>query len=320
MLAQRAAITKMKLLMKTALCISVVLIAAAAWAQEEATFSTNVNLVPLLATVHDRDGRIVKNLSAADFVLEEDGVPQTIRYFSQETDLPLTIGLLVDTSRSQTGVLRRETQASYKFLDQVLREGKDQAFVVHFDTNVETLQGLTSSRADLASALENLRIPDEVATLLYSAVRESSHDIMKKQTGRKALILLTDGVAFKDPTSIGTAIELAQGADTIIYSVRYSDPVAMYRPFRAPFMAAAKERGKDALKRMARDTGGVSFEVTKNQTIETIYSEIEDTLRNQYSLSYTPPRPGPDGKYHKIKLTTRDPNLIVTTRDGYFAK
>jgi VWFA-related protein len=173
-------------------------LAAGACAQENPTFSANVNVVSLLATVHDKEGNIVKDLKQDDFVLEENGTPQTIRYFSRESGLPLTVGLLVDTSRSQTGVLEAERRSSYTFLDQVLREGKDQAFVVHFDVKVETLQGLSSSRAELASALDRLRVPPEVATLLYSAIRESSEGLMRKQPGRKAFILLTDGVAFRD--------------------------------------------------------------------------------------------------------------------------
>jgi VWFA-related protein len=294
-------------------------IAAGVWAQDAPTLSVNVNVVTLLATVHDRDGRIVKNLTPDDFVLEEDGVPQKIRYFSQESDLPLTIGLLVDTSRSQERVLQKESQASYKFLDQVLRPDQDQTFVMHFDTKVETLQGLTSSRTDLAAALRQLSIPDKVATLLYSAVRKSSHDVMKKQQGRKAFILLTDGVAYKDPTSIGTAIEFAQGANSIIYTIRFSDPVGFRGPVRTAIMASFKERGKQALERMAKETGGVAYEVSKNQSIEQIYSQIEDALRNQYSIGYTPPRTAPDGKYHKIKLITKDRNLTVNTRDGYYS-
>jgi len=246
-------------------------------------------------------------------------VPQHIRYFSRESDLPLTIGLLVDSSRSQRGVLTKESQASNMFLDQVLREDKDQAFVAHFDTRVEILQGLTSSHSELAAALGQLTIPDEVATLLYSAVRESSHDVMKKQQGRKALILLTDGVAYKDPTSLGTAIEFAQGADSIIYTIRFSDAVGFRGPVRTAIMASFKERGKQALERMAKETGGVAYEVSKNQSIEQIYSQIEDALRNQYSIGYTPPRTAPDGKYHKIKLITKDRNLIINTRDGYYS-
>ena len=306
--------------MKIALHLLIFAIAARVWALQVPTFSENANVVSLLATVRDRDGRIVNNLTVDDFVLEEDGVPQKIRYFSRESDLPLTVGLLVDTSRSQRGVLQQESTASKIFLDQVLREGKDQAFVAHFDTRVEILQGLTSSRGELASALGQLTIPEEIATLLYSAVRESSDNVMNKQTGRKAAILLTDGVAYKDPASIESAIESAQRADTILYAIRFSDPVEAYRPLRAAILSAAKERGKQELQRMAKETGGVSYGVTKSQTIEVIYSQIEEALRNQYSIGYTPPRAAADGKYHKIKLVTKDRHLIVDTRNGYYAK
>jgi len=206
-------------------------IVAGTWAQDAPTLSVNVNVVTLLAAVHDRNGRIVDNLTPDDFVLEEDGKPQKIRYFSRESDLPLTIGLLVDTSRSQQGVLAEESRASNAFLNQVLREGKDLAFVAHFDTHVEVLQGLTSSHNELAAALGRLSIPDEFATLIYSAIRQCSDDVMRGQTGRKAFILLTDGVAFKDPTSMETAIELAQRADTMLYSIRYSDPITQSNQF-----------------------------------------------------------------------------------------
>jgi VWFA-related protein len=306
--------------MKIALPIAIFAMAAGGWAQQAPTISVNVNVVSLLVTVHDHDSRIVKNLTADDFVLLEDGTPQKIDYFSREADLPLTVGLLVDTSRSQTGVLEPERRASYTFLDKVLREGSDQAFVAHFDERVETLQGLTSSRGQLLSALGQLSIPEHFATLIYGAIRESSENVMRKQPGRKAFILLTDGVAFKDATSIGTAIEFAQRADTIIFSIRFSDPIPMYRPFRAAVLAAAKEHGKRGLQQMAKETGGVSYEVTKSQTIEAIYSQIEEALRNQYSIGYTPARPDADGKYHKIKLTTKDRHLTVITRDGYYSK
>jgi VWFA-related protein len=294
-------------------------IAARAWAQDSPTFSTNVKVVSVFATVRDRDGKIVKGLNQDDFVLQEDGKPQIISYFSLESDLPLTVGLLVDTSRSQREVLEAERRASYTFLNQVLREGKDLAFVGHFDVKAETLQGLTSSRQELAAALEQLRVPGQFATLLFSSVRQSSEQVMRKHPGRKAFILLTDGVAFRDPVSIGTAIEFAQRADTIIFSIRYSDPPRLRRPLRTTVLAAAKERGKLGLQRMARETGGESYEVTKSRTIEDVYAQIQDALRNQYSIGYTPKNPAMDGKYRKIRLTTRDRSLIVTTRDGYYS-
>lgn len=293
--------------------------ACSAWAQE-ASFSTDVKVVSLLATVHDKDGRVVKDLSRGDFVLREDGNPQTIRYFSRESNLPLTIGLLVDTSRSQTDVLRRERSASDQFLSQVLREKIDQAFIVSFDTGVQVLQGMTSSREELSAALARLRIPSEVATLLYEAVRESSSGAMKNLKGRKAFILLTDGVSFRDKCSLSTAIEFAQMADTIIYSIRFSGGEGFRGPGRALVRGLAAEHGKQVLARMAAETGGEALEVSREKPIEAVFGEIEELLRNQYSIGYTPARRDDSGKFHKIKLTTTDRTLTVRTRAGYYSR
>jgi VWFA-related protein len=293
---------------------------AGMWAQQGPTISSRVNVVTLFATVHDADGKVVKNLTRDDFVLLEDGSPQKIDYFAQESDLPLTIGLLVDTSRSQTGVLEQERRASYTFLDQVLREGKDQAFVVHFDIQVTTLQDPTSSRDELETALARLKIPDRDSTLVFSAIKDSSEGWMHQLMGRKAFILLSDGVAYKEPTSITTAIEYAQRADTIIYPIRFSDPVPFSQPVVGAILAIASQHGKQGLHRMATETGGAYYEVTASQFLEDIYSQIEEALRNQYSIGYTPARAQSDGKYHKIKLTTRNRLLVVNTRAGYYAK
>jgi VWFA-related protein len=201
-----------------------------------------------------------------------------------------------------------------------MREAKDRAFVVHFDIQVETLQGVTSSRSSLESALSELKIPPRDTTLVYSAVKEASEDPMKQLTGRKAFILLTDGVAYKEPTSITTAIEFAQRADTIIYPIRYSDPVPLTRPVIGIILSLASEHGKQGLYRMARETGGAYNEVTKSQSLEQIYAQIEEALRNQYNIGYTPERAESDGKYHKIKLTTKNRRLIVNARAGYYAR
>ena len=289
------------------------------WGQE-AKFSVGVDVVTLLATVRNRDGAIVKDLTRDDFSLLDDGVPQTIRYFTRESDLPLTIGLLVDTSRSQTGVLEPERRASYAFLDHMLREGTDQASIVSFDTKVNVLQSLTSSRRDLAVALNQLAIPRQLATLIYSAIRETAEDIMRPRQGRKAFILLSDGFAYRDPTTLETAIEYAQRADTLIYSIRFSDHPKFYRPGRAAVQVLTSERGKKALERLSRETGGGYFEVSKTDSIESIYGRIEEALRTQYSIGYTPEGRRSAGKYHKVKLTARQRDLIVITRDGYYAK
>ncbi len=293
--------------------------AALAARAQDATFSTDVKVVSLLATVHDKDGRVVKDLNQEDFLLQEDGKPQTIRYFSRESDLPLTLGLLVDTSRSQIEVLERERSASFTFLTQVLREKVDQAFVVSFDEKVQVLQGMTSSRQDLSAALARLQIPGRVATLLYEAVRQSSEDLMRKQKGRKAFILLTDGVSFRDKTNIATAIEFAQRADTIIYAVRFSGHSPVYRPGRAIAHGITAEGGKHALQRMAAETGGEALEVSKDKPIEKVFSQIEESLRNQYSIGYTPDRANESGKFHRIKLAVKGQAVTVRTRDGYYS-
>lgn len=279
---------------------------------QDSSFSTNVDVVTLFATVRDANAQPAKNLTRDDFVLLEDGVPQTIRYFSRESDLPLTIGLLVDTSRSQVRVLEPERTASYIFLDQVLREGKDEAFVASFDMRVQTLQNLTSSRKELAAALNRLKIPPIGSTLLYTAIRKCSENQMHARTGRKAFILLSDGVDYHSRTSLETAIEYAQRADTIIYSILFAESGAIRSGYEGG--------GRKAMRRLALETGGAFFEATADNPIEKIYARIEETLRNQYSIGYTLERAPVKGQYHKIVVTTRQSGLIVQTRDGYYSK
>jgi VWFA-related protein len=300
-------------------CPTFLALAGCLWAQE-AKFSTGVDLVTLLATVRDSQGLLAKNLGRDDFVLEEDGVPQTIRYFARESDLPLTIGLLVDTSNSQLHVLEPERRASYTFLEQVIREDRDRAFVAHFDFRVEVLQGFSSSRKDLAAALGELKVPSRFGTLLYDAIRDCSENQTRMRMGRKAFILLSDGGDHRSKTSLGTAIEYAQRADTIIYSILFAEPPSPSRPFRSAVLAMDRPRGRKVMRRLAAETGGAFFEVTKEDPIEKIYAAIEETLRNQYSLGYTPEPKGASGRYHKIKLMAKRPGLVVQTREGYYSK
>jgi len=192
------------------------LVTSAPQGEEDSTLSVDVKVVNVLATVRNKQGQIVRDLNQEDFKLEEDSRPQTIRYFARETNLPLTLGLLVDTSLSQRRLLGQEQTASYQFLQQVLREDKDMAFVLHFDREVELLQDITSSHKRLETALGSLETPDPgewrgrgspgssprspgsgprprgrmAGTLLYDAVFLASDELMKKQTGRKALIIL----------------------------------------------------------------------------------------------------------------------------------
>src|ERR1700734_1206078 len=206
---------------------------------EDATFSTDVKVVNILATVRAKSGQIINDLSKDDFTVTENKRPQEIRYFSRESDLPLTIGLMVDTSMSQTRVLESERAASFQFVDQVLREGKDKVFVTQFDMAVMTRQKPTSSRKDLEESLPYVDTPSKNelqaqrggGTLLFDAVVKASREIMSGQRNRKAMIILSDGGDNGSDETLNSAIEAAQRADTIIYSILFSD-ATYYGGFR----------------------------------------------------------------------------------------
>lgn len=317
-------------------------------AQQDSTFSADVNVVNVFATVRDKKGQIVRNLTKDDFTLAEDGRPQAIQYFSQESGQPLTLGLLVDTSLSQRRVLGKEKDASYRFLSQVLREDKDHAFLIHFDREVELLQDLTSSRKKLQEALDHMETPEfgrggfgggghrvgghrgGGGTSLYDSVLLASDELMKKQTGRKALIALTDGVDNGSKVTLTSAIESAQRADTLVYSILFADPDAYRAMGHGGYggrrgggypgsRQGSRTDGKPILERLSRETGGGFFEVSKKESIEKLFDQIEEELRNQYSIGYTSDQPDASGKYHKIQLTTKKSDQIVQTRDGYYA-
>jgi VWFA-related protein len=223
--------------------------------QQEPKIAVDVKTVNVIATVRDKHGKIVPDLNQNAFVLTEDGRPQSINYFAKETVLPLRLGLLVDTSLSQRRVLDQERSASYSFLDNLLREKKDLAFVVNFDFDVTLLQDFTDARPKLQAALQSLDTPQLSSrgrggsggpgggsggdptsgggtgrggrrgggTHLYDAIFLASDELMGKQQGRKALIVLSDGVDHGSQETLAYAIETAQRSDTIVYSILYAD-------------------------------------------------------------------------------------------------
>jgi VWFA-related protein len=327
--------------------------------------AVEVKVVNVLATVRDKHGKTIASLTKDDFALSEDGKPQTITYFTRETDLPLRLGLLVDTSLSQRRVLEEERTASYSFLDHLLRVEKDLAFVIHFDREVELLQEFTPSRPKLQAALQLLQTPQSdrgygggsggsggsgggggggygggggrgqhqrgAGTLLYDAVYLASNELMSKQQGRKALIILSDGVDHGSKETLATAIEVAQRADTVVYSILFKDDEGYgnrggwsggggpmgggRRGGRGP--QQERPDGKKILEQISKETGGRLFEVSKKETVEKIYSEIEEELRNQYSLGYPVDKAAGAG-YHRLQVTTKQKDLIVQARDGYY--
>ena len=344
--------------------------------QPVSTMSVDVNVVTLPVTVRDKKGQIVRNLTKDDFVLQEDGRPQVIKYFAQETNLPLTLGLLVDTSLSQRNVLDQERNASKVFLDQMLTNAKDQAFLIHFDREVELLQDLTSSRDKLQKGLESLSTPQldrnsgsadpsdpqsapsgngqprmhrGGGTLLYDAIYLASNELMKKQQGRKALIVLSDGDDRGSKESLQGAIEAAQRAETVVYSILFADNHQDNRGFGGPggggmgrhgggwpgggfpggggsggggrgrYPQEPRVDGKKILDQISKETGGRLFEVSKKQAIDQIYDSIAEELRTQYNLGYTPDKANSEIGYHKISLAAKQKDLVVQTREGYYA-
>jgi VWFA-related protein len=279
----------------------------------DATFSINVDAVNVFVTVRDKKGRLVKDLVQEDFTVKENGRIQNIQYSAQESDLPLTIGLVVDTTPSEANMLEEERNASHAFFHRILRPDKDRAFLIQYHNQIELLEWLTSSLDTLDRSLYLLRgrsmdIPPE--TILADAIYAASKEIMEKQEGRKALILLGDGghVGIR----LAKAVEAAQMADTLIYGIFIYD-----RGFQG-FGGSGYDRTQDMinLQRISSETGGSCFEVTKKAPLEQICGTIEEELRSQYSLGYTPDSKARKG-YRTIKVDVRKKGLVVRGRHGY---
>lgn len=330
------------------------------------TFSTGIKVVNVFANVRDKDGHIVTDLTKDDFTLLEDGRSQTIRYFSQQSDLPLILGLLVDTSVSERRMLSTEREATHTFLEQMLRPDKDKAFLIHFDREVELLQDLTSSRERLEKALDQLGSPQfggggnypnnnsggsrgggqrGGGTTFYDAIYLASDEIMKPQSGRKALIMLTDGEDNASKISLEESISSANRTDTIAYAVRIADDEqpSFHRGFGGPGMGRRggggwpggggsgwpgggagrrgsmdRPDGKKILKQIAKETGGGYFEVSKKKPVADIYASIEEELRHQYSIGHVSDNISSEGGFRTIDLTVKKKGLTVQARKGYY--
>lgn len=303
------------------------------------SFKSGVEVVNVIATVRDREGKIVRDLTQDDFVLQQDGRIQPIQYFSRDIDLGLTIGLLVDTSLSQRRILGDQQRASFQFLEKVLREDKDQAFVFRFDFDVEMLQDVTSSRRKLKDSLAVLELPHEAkvrgrarghlrgGTTLFDAVLLGADEVMRNQTGRKALLVLSDGVDTGSKVKIADAIEMAQRADTMVYGILYEDRELYRQPPMITFPGGGRRgrparvvtlpNGRKAMKRLSEETGGGYFEVSKKASITDVFTAIEEELRSQYSLGFKPAAGGAPG-FRKLSLTVKRKGHTVSSRDGYW--
>jgi VWFA-related protein len=288
-------------------------------AQDEATFKADVRVVNVLATVRSKTGEVIRDLTKDDFVVLENGREQDLRYFAAETDLPLTLGLLVDTSMSQQKVLDQERGASYRFFDQILRDNKDRVFVMQFDMAVMTRQALTSSRRKLEESLSYVDTPTRKelmmqmggGTLLYDCVLKACQDVTQKLKDRKAVIILSDGVDTGSEATINDAIEAAVRTDTLIYSILFEDGGAYFGPH---------PDGRKALARLAHDSGGSYFEVSKKRSIDQIYEVLEVELRSQYNLGFVSDTPVRFSEFRKLEVRSRKKGFSVQARDRYWAQ
>jgi VWFA-related protein len=292
------------------------------------TLKVQVDVVNVFFNVKDKHGLLIPNLTKDNFEIFEDGKPQAIKYFAAETDQPLTLGILIDTSPSQTRVLPMEQEVGAAFLNQVLRK-KDLAFLISFDADVDLLQDFTNDPRELRVALNRTRIGggspqggtgipgigqgplppgrDACCTHLYDAVYLAAKDRLSSEVGRKAMIILTDGEDEGSRLKPREAMEAAQKADAMVYVLLIADR-GMYQGF-----------GAGEMKKLAEETGGRVIEVgNKLEKLKQAFDQISAELRSQYNLGYTPSNATHDGTYRKIEVKSKE-GYRVQARRGYYA-
>jgi len=300
--------------------------------KSDQTLKVNVNVVGVFLNVKDKHGALIPNQTKDDFEVFEDGKPQTIKYFTAESNLPLTLGILIDTSGSQLRVLDMEKEVGGAFLRQVLTD-KDEAFVMDFDVQSELVQDYTRDVHRLQSALNKVKIQSGVVsggsgipglgqgpvpvhnapgTVLYDAVYLSAHDMLAKEVGRKAMILLTDGEDEGSRLKIKDAIEAAQKADAIVYVLLCADRGGYYS-------MGMSYSGEGAMHTLTEPTGGRVINVgNKFDKLKEAFDQIAAELRSQYNIGYTSTNTVLDGSYRKLQVKSKQ-NYKIQTRAGYYA-
>jgi VWFA-related protein len=296
--------------------------------QPTETLKVNVNVVQLFFNVKDKHGALIPNLGKDDFEISEDGSPQTIKYFNAESNLPLTLGIMIDSSGSQRNVIDMEKEVGGAFLRQILTD-KDEAYVISFDISVDLLQDFTRDVHRLQAALNKAKVnvdytsggipgagggplPTHNApgTLLYDAVYLSAHDMLAKEVGRKAMILLTDGQDEGSRLKIQDAIEAAQKADAIVYVLLCAD---------RGFYGGIGYSGEGDMRKLTEQTGGRVINVgNKFDKLKEAFDQIAAELRSQYNVGFTPTNTKLDGTYRKLAIKTKQ-NYKIQARSGYYA-
>jgi Ca-activated chloride channel family protein len=282
------------------------------------TLKVVTGLVAISAVVKSKDGEAKTGLTKDDFVLKQDGKEEPIRYFSRGSDLPLSFALMVDTSGSQQTFIGDEALASDVFFETMLSRKEDRAMLVQFDSTVLELKSMTNSASALHFALTRVsqRGAGAGGTLLYDAIYAVANKVLASETGRKAMVILSDGGDNGSHHTLAEAIEQAQRADVQIYSVLYSlqknlDAVNVGR-------APTFDPGVEALQKLSDSTGGRVFTVSRTMSLREIFTAIGDDLRLQYELGYKPPPDTRANSYHKLELKAKDKKVTVQARKGFF--
>jgi VWFA-related protein len=367
--------------------------------QSAATLKIQAREVVLPVTVRDKHGALVTSLKVGDFTLTEDGRPETIKSFTRESNLPFRLGLLVDTSRSVSSALDNERKAAEKFVDQMLPADPgsatpspatpssttpspapqgDEAFLIHFDREVELLEDFTNSREKLHHELDDMgatrasgnasqgpetsdspgsgQSHGRGGTQLYDAIYLACHELMEPKDGRKALVVFSDGADRGSKETLNDAVDAADHANVAVYTIYFKGeqennglgngypggrrggmggggypgggggypgggggyPGGGGRR-RGDDTAANGMDGKKIMEKIATRTGARYFEAKKKDNLDEIYGQIAEELRGQYLLTYTPDQVDKDGGFHKIALKANKDDLIVVTREGYYA-
>lgn len=268
-----------------------------------------VEEVNVIFTVTDKRGRFIKDLKQDDFRILDDKRPaEAIRNFSAETNLPIRVGLLIDASNSIRTQFKFEQEAAIEFLNQIVRPKADKAFILAFDSNTELTQDFTNSTEDLSKAIRSIRPGGGTAMwdAIYFACRDKLLDTKDKETVRRAIILLSDGQDNQSRVFQTEAVEMAQRAGVIIYTISTS-------------LSPDKNSGDKILEKVAEATGGRAFFPFKIQDVADAFSDIQDELRSQYVLAYKPAEFLADGRYRSIDISAPNKKFKVRARKGYFA-
>ncbi len=289
--------------------------------QEPGPIRVDVNLVNVLCSVRDQHGALVNSLKQDDFVLIEEGKPQTIRHFERESGLPLTVGLLVDTSNSQARLIGEELHAATQFFEQVIHP-QDSTFLMSFDAKTKVVMEKATSQQSIKAGLDQLRedaphlrrggTGRPRGTLLYDAIAQAASQQLRKTPGRKAIVLVTDGMDVNSKLKMEDAIDAAQKADTIIHSIYYVDDKLYHasdwegRPGRA------------VLREMSAQTGGRFFHVDRQLPLKKVFDQIQQEMRSQYALEFVSSNESKDGVYRHLQVFLREPGLTAQARKGYY--